>query len=191
MGATAPTTESAPQHMHRIPLPRIDIRSGPGDRRRGWIAAGALRIAVALGRGGIKADKREGDGATPAGSFRPVRLWWRKDRSPRPPTRLPARQIDPADGWCEDPTDRRYNRPIRLAPGAAGDRLARKDALYDFIIEIDHNTRPRIAGRGSAVFIHVARPGLGPTAGCIAMPAPALRRLLRRIGRNTRIVIHL
>ena len=179
------------RHMHRISLPRIDIRSGPGDRRRGWIAAGGLQIAVALGRGGIKADKREGDGATPAGSFRPVRLWWRKDRSPRPPTRLPARPIDPADGWCEDPADRRYNRPIRLAPGAAGDRLTRNDALYDLIIEINHNTRPRIAGRGSAVFIHVARPGLGPTAGCIAMPAPALRRLLRRLGRNTRIVIHI
>ena len=188
--ATARTLDGLPQLMHRISLPRIDIRSRPGDRRRGWIVAGALRIAVALGRGGIKADKREGDGATPAGSFRPLRLWWRKDRSPRPLTRLPARPIDPADGWCEDPADRRYNRPIRLEPGAAGDRLTRSDALYDLIIEIDHNTRPRIAGRGSAVFIHVARPGLSATAGCIAMPAPALKRLLWRIGRNTRIVIH-
>jgi L,D-peptidoglycan transpeptidase YkuD (ErfK/YbiS/YcfS/YnhG family) len=71
-----------------------------------------------------------------------------------------------------------------------GDRLTRIDALYDLVIEIDHNMRPRIAGRGSAVFIHVARPGLGPTAGCIAMPAPALKRLLHRLGRNTRIVIH-
>lgn len=176
--------------MHRISLPRIDVRSRPGDRRRGWIAAGSLRIAVALGRTGIKADKREGDGATPAGRFRPVRLWWRGDRSPRPAALLPARPIDLADGWCEDPADRRYNRPIRLEPGATGDRLTRGDALYDLIIEIDHNTRPRITGRGSAVFIHVARPGLGPTAGCIAMPAPALRRLLRRLGRNTRIVIY-
>jgi L,D-peptidoglycan transpeptidase YkuD (ErfK/YbiS/YcfS/YnhG family) len=185
-----PTLNPARQQMHPISLPRIDIRSRPGDRRRGWIAAGTLRIAVALGRGGIKADKREGDGATPAGSFRPVRLWWRKDRSPRPLTRLPTRPIDPADGWCEDPADRRYNRPIRLEPGASGDRLTRNDALYDLVIEIDHNTRPRIAWRGSAVFIHVARPGLRPTAGCIAMPAPVLRLLLRRIGRNTRIVIH-
>jgi L,D-peptidoglycan transpeptidase YkuD (ErfK/YbiS/YcfS/YnhG family) len=175
--------------MHRISLPRIDIRSGPGDRRRGWIAAGALRIAVALGRGGIKADKREGDGATPAGSVRPVRLWWRKDRSPRPPTRLPASPIDPADGWCEDPADRRYNRPIRLAPGAAGDRLARNDALYDFIIEIDHNTRPRIAGRGSAVFLHLGRPGLAPTAGCVAMPRGRMRQLLKNLGPRTEIDI--
>jgi L,D-peptidoglycan transpeptidase YkuD (ErfK/YbiS/YcfS/YnhG family) len=176
--------------MQRFTLPRIDVWPRPGDRRRGWLAAGPLRIAVALGRGGIKADKREGDGATPAGAYRPVRLWWRADRAPRPVALLPARPIDPADGWCEDPTDRRYNRPIRLAPGAAGDRLTRKDALYDMVIEIDHNTRPRVAGRGSAVFIHVARPGLGPTAGCVAMPPAALKRLLRRIGCNTRIVIH-
>jgi L,D-peptidoglycan transpeptidase YkuD (ErfK/YbiS/YcfS/YnhG family) len=176
--------------MQRISLPRIDIRSRPGDRRRGWLAAGSQRIPVALGRSGVKANKREGDGATPAGRFRPVRLWWRKDRSPRPAALLPARPINPADGWCEDPADRRYNRPIRLEPSASGDRLTRPDALYDLVIEIDHNTRPRIAGRGSAVFIHVARPGLTPTAGCVAMPAPALRRLLRRLGRNTRIVIH-
>jgi len=182
-------TPLAPQ-MHRISLSRIDVRPRPGDRRRGWISAGPLRIAVALGRSGVKADKREGDGATPAGRFRPVRLWWRKDRAARPAVLLPARPIDPADGWCEDPADRRYNRPIRLEPGAPGDRLTRRDGLYDLVIEIDHNTRPRIAGRGSAVFIHVARPGLAPTAGCVAMPVAALRLLLRRVGPKTRIVIH-
>jgi L,D-peptidoglycan transpeptidase YkuD (ErfK/YbiS/YcfS/YnhG family) len=176
--------------MHPISLSRIDVWPRPGDRRRGWLATGSQRIAVALGRGGIKADKREGDGATPAGRFRPVRLWWRGDRAPRPATLLPVRPIDPADGWCEDPADRRYNQPIRLLPGAAGDRLTRSDSLYDLIIEIDHNTRPRIARRGSAVFIHVARPGLAPTAGCVAMPAAALKRLSRRLGPNTRIVIH-
>jgi L,D-peptidoglycan transpeptidase YkuD (ErfK/YbiS/YcfS/YnhG family) len=176
--------------VHRISLPRIDVWTRPGDRRRGWLAAGPLRIAVALGRGGIRADKREGDGGTPAGRFRPLRLWWRADRALRPPTLLPTRPIGAADGWCEDPVDRRYNRPIRLESAAAGDRLARNDALYDMIIEIDHNTRPRVAGRGSAVFIHVAREGLAPTAGCIAMPAATLKRVLRRIGPKTRIVVH-
>jgi L,D-peptidoglycan transpeptidase YkuD (ErfK/YbiS/YcfS/YnhG family) len=171
-------------------LARIDVRRRPGDRRKGLIAAGPLRIAAALGRSGIKADKREGDGATPAGRFRPVRLWWRRDRLPRPRTPLPVRPIGPADGWCEDPADRRYNRAVKLPPGAAADRLRRDDALYDMVIEIDHNVRPRIAGRGSAVFIHVAKAGLAPTAGCIAMPAAALRRLLARLGPKTRIMIH-
>jgi L,D-peptidoglycan transpeptidase YkuD (ErfK/YbiS/YcfS/YnhG family) len=175
--------------MHRISLRKIDVRSRPGDRRRGWLMAGSQRIAVALGRTGIKADKREGDGATPAGRFRPVRLWWRKDRSPRPAALLPARPIDPADGWCEDPADRRYNRPIRLEPGATGDRLTRPDALYDLVIEIDHNTRPRIAGRGSAVFIHLAREGFLPTAGCVALRGDGLRHLLPRLRKNAAIEI--
>jgi L,D-peptidoglycan transpeptidase YkuD (ErfK/YbiS/YcfS/YnhG family) len=145
---------------------------------------------VALGRGGIKANKREGDGATPAGRYRLVRLWWRADRTPRPRTMLPTRPITVADGWCEDPSDRRYNRSIRMSPGQLGDWLRRTDALYDLIIEIDHNQQPRIAGRGSAVFIHVARPDMAPTAGCVSMPIMTLRRLLAHVGPDTTITIH-
>src|SRR5204863_4017282 len=111
------------------------------------------------------------------------------DRGPRPRTLLPARRITRQDGWCEDPSDRRYNHPIRLAKGQPGDRLWRDDRLYDLIIELDHNTRPRVRGRGSAVFIHVARPGFAPTAGCVAMPRARLHRLLEKIGKGTRIVI--
>jgi L,D-peptidoglycan transpeptidase YkuD (ErfK/YbiS/YcfS/YnhG family) len=182
---------SAYQHnMHRIALAKMDVRTRPANRRQGWLAAGPWRIPVALGRTGIRVNKREGDGATPTGCFRVIRLWWRPDRLPRPRTLLPTRPIGPSDGWCEDPADRRYNRAIRLQPGQAGDRLQRADALYDMIIEIDHNSRPRIAGRGSAVFIHVARAALAPTAGCIAMPAISLRRLLARLGPKTRIMIH-
>jgi len=167
----------------------IAVRTRPGSRRRGWLTAGPMRIPVTLGRSGIRADKREGDGGTPAGTFRPLRLWWRADRLPRPRTLLPVRPIRPQDGWCEDPRDRRYNRAIGLRPDAGGDRLWRDDRLYDLIVEIDHNTRPRVAGRGSAVFLHVARPDRGPTAGCIAMDTDSLKRLLVRLGLKTRIVI--
>jgi L,D-peptidoglycan transpeptidase YkuD (ErfK/YbiS/YcfS/YnhG family) len=188
MAAAAKTAYQ--QVMLRLTLARIDVRARPANRRQGWLAAGPWRIPVALGRTGIKANKREGDGATPAGCFRLVRLWWRPDRLARPPTGLPVRRIRPGDGWCEDPADRRYNSPIRLKPGGTGDGLSRVDALYDLMIEIDHNTRPRIAGRGSAVFILVARPRLAPTAGCIAMPATVLRQLIRHLGPKTTIRIH-
>ncbi|HET9715871.1 MAG TPA: L,D-transpeptidase family protein [Pseudolabrys sp.] len=167
----------------------MTVRRKAGDSRRGWLIVGGAAIPVALGRGGIKANKREGDGGTPRGVFRLRRLWWRGDRHPRPPTSLPARRIGPGDGWCEDPGDRRYNRWIKLPPHAEGDRLARPDNLYDFIIEIDHNTRPRIAGRGSAVFIHAAREGFAPTAGCVALEMKTLRRLLARLGPGTRIIV--
>ncbi len=170
------------------PLSSITIRTAAGNSRRGWLVADRQIIPVALGRGGIKADKREGDGGTPRGTFHPLRLWWRADRHPRPRTFLPVRAIGPDDGWCEDPANRHYNQAVRLGR-EGGDRLQRDDHLYDFIIEIDHNTRPRIAGRGSAVFLHLARDNFGPTAGCVSMTRPAMLRLLARIGPKTRIVI--
>jgi L,D-peptidoglycan transpeptidase YkuD (ErfK/YbiS/YcfS/YnhG family) len=175
--------------MRRKPLEKLTVRRKPGTPTRGWLIAGPWTLPVALGRGGMKANKREVDGGTPRGTFRPVRLWWRPDRGLRPATRLPVRRIRPDDGWCEDPTDRRYNKPVRVGAGSMADRLMRADALYDLIVEIDHNTRPRIAGRGSAVFIHLARPGFAPTAGCIALTGPALRRLVARLGPRTRIVV--
>jgi L,D-peptidoglycan transpeptidase YkuD (ErfK/YbiS/YcfS/YnhG family) len=102
---------------------------------------------------------------------------------------LPVRRITPDVAWCEDPADRRYNRPFRRSTRESGDRLWRADHLYDFVIEIDHNLRPRIAGRGSAVFLHVARPDRSPTAGCVAMPARDLLRLAHGLSRKTRIRI--
>ncbi|MCF8477480.1 MAG: L,D-transpeptidase family protein [Pseudolabrys sp.] len=170
-------------------LSRITIHRKPGDPCRGWLTAGPLVLPVALGRGGIKANKREGDGATPRGVFRLKRLWWRADRHPLPATRLPVQRIGADDGWCEDPADRHYNQPIKVPPNSNADRLARADNLYDFIIELDHNTRPRVAGRGSAVFIHAARPRFAPTAGCVALDINTLRRLLARLGPRTRIVV--
>jgi L,D-peptidoglycan transpeptidase YkuD (ErfK/YbiS/YcfS/YnhG family) len=118
-----------------------------------------------------------------------VRLWWRPDRAPRPRTLLPVRRIVPDLAWSENPADRRYNRPFWRSANEPGDRLWREDGLYDFIVEIDHNTRPRVAGRGSAVFIHIARPDKGPTAGCVAMDMAALRRLVASGRRRTRILI--
>jgi L,D-peptidoglycan transpeptidase YkuD (ErfK/YbiS/YcfS/YnhG family) len=180
---------SCATHSCDRPFTAIHVRAAAGRPQRGWLIAQGRTIPVALGRGGIRANKREGDGGTPKGIFRPVRLWWRFDRHPRPQTFLPVRRITPSDAWCEDPADRQYNRPIRLMPNAAGDRLTRDDHLYDFIIEIDHNTHPRIAGRGSAVFLHLARANFGPTAGCVAMTRSEMLRLLRRIGPQTRIEI--
>lgn len=175
--------------MRKQSLGNLLVRAKPGHRSRGWLMAGPLAIPVALGRGGIKANKREGDGGTPRGRFRLKRLWWRGDRLSRPRTQLPVRCIRTDDGWCENPRDRHYNQPVRLAADYQGDRLWRDDRLYDLIVEIDHNTRPRVAGRGSAVFVHVARPGFTPTAGCVALKADALLRLVARMGPRTRIEI--
>jgi L,D-peptidoglycan transpeptidase YkuD (ErfK/YbiS/YcfS/YnhG family) len=167
----------------------IALRRAPGNPREGRLALAHGVRRAALGRSGAKALKREGDGATPIGRFPVRQVLYRADRVTRPRTVFPLRAIRADDGWCEDPVDRHYNRPVKLPPKSTADRLARADRLYDFIIEIDHNTRPRVTGRGSAVFIHVARPGLAPTAGCVALDFNSLRRLLARLGPRTRIVI--
>jgi L,D-peptidoglycan transpeptidase YkuD (ErfK/YbiS/YcfS/YnhG family) len=176
--------------MRKTFLPAIHVRARPRRRSQGWLIAGHRAIRAALGRSGIKRSKREGDGATPSGRFHPVRLWWRADRLPRPRTLLPVRRIGPDDAWCEDPADRHYNRPFRRSANEPGDRLLRSDGLYDLIVEIDHNTRPRIAGRGSAIFLHVARDGFAPTAGCVALSRKDLLQLVSRLSPRTRIVIH-
>jgi L,D-peptidoglycan transpeptidase YkuD (ErfK/YbiS/YcfS/YnhG family) len=171
------------------PLFSVTVRAAAGQRTLGWLTAGGQTIKVALGRGGIRADKREGDGGTPRGTFRPRQVWWRADRHPRPATFLPVRAIGPEDAWCEDVSSRHYNQPVRLNSKQDGDRLRRDDHLYDFIIEIDHNTKPRVAGRGSAIFLHLARPNFSPTAGCVSMTKAAMLRLLKRLGPETRISI--
>src|SRR5262249_26079948 len=147
-------------------------------------------IKVAIGRAGIKVDKREGDGATPAGRYRLVRLWWRGGRRPPAPAMVAGGAVTPPGRGGEKPSRRRANPARPQRPPKNRRPPGRADALYDLIIEINHNQRPRIAGRGSAVFIHVARNDMTPTAGCVSMPAATLRRLLARLGPKTTITIH-
>jgi L,D-peptidoglycan transpeptidase YkuD (ErfK/YbiS/YcfS/YnhG family) len=175
--------------MRKLSFSLIRVRRGATGRSRGVLLAGRHEFPVVLGRAGIAANKREGDGTTPHGLFRLVRLWWRADRRRRPRTALPVRRIDRVLAWCEDPSDRRYNRPFSRSANEPGDRLWRDDHLYDLVIEISHNARPRVAGRGSAVFMHVARRDRSATAGCVALDAKDLLRLLGRLGPNTRIDI--
>lgn len=166
-------------------ISRIRVSRRPGTRHQGILRVGGLSLPVALGRSGIGADKREGDGRTPAGCWRILALLYRPDHGPRPVSRLPARPIRPHDGWCDDRADRRYNRPVTLPLGQARkvshEKMWRDDALYDLVLVIDHNQRPRVAGRGSAVFVHLARPGFKATEGCVALRRADMRRLLARL----------
>src|SRR5437870_12760329 len=117
--------------MRRRAFSLIRVRARPGRPTQGILLAGPLALPVVLGRRGIRANKFEGDGATPRGKFRLIRLWWRADRHPRPPTLLPVRRIGPTLAWCEDTTDRRYHRPFQRSAGDGGDRLWRADRPSD------------------------------------------------------------
>ena len=158
-------------------------------RTRGVLSLGALRLPCAIGRGGIVASKREGDGGTPAGRWRLTEVFWRSDHARRPRSSLPVRAIRPDDGWCDDPADRNYNRRVRHPYPASAERLWRDDGLYDIVVVLDHNRRPRVRGGGSAIFIHVARKDFGGTEGCIALRARDLRLLLASVGRSAHITI--
>lgn len=136
------------------------------------------RLRCAIGRSGIRCDKREGDGATPAGVFALNRVLYRPDRLARPRTILPVAPVDPDDGWCDAPDDDDYNRQVRLPYPASAENLWRDDHVYDLFVVTSHNTEPTLAGLGSAIFVHLARVDFGPTEGCVALALDDLQRVL-------------
>ncbi len=139
---------------------------------------GARRIRCALGRSGIAGDKREGDGATPAGTLSLLRVLYRADRNVPPDTELALAALRPDDGWCDAPEDASYNRQVRLPHGASCETLWRDDHVYDLIVVTDFNATPVAPHRGSAIFLHVARPSYAPTEGCIAFALEDLRLIV-------------
>lgn len=136
------------------------------------------RYRAALGHGGISAQKQEGDGATPVGVLPLRRVLFRADRLPRPRAAVPVSLLAPGDGWCDDPADPAYNCPVRLPHPARHEELWRGDGVYDVIGVLGWNDVPVERGRGSAIFLHVARDDYTPTEGCIALARPDLLAVL-------------
>lgn len=157
--------------------------------RRGRLTLGGLSFPCALGRSGCRVAKREGDGATPIGTWCVREVLFRPDRVRRPVAPLPARPLRPRDGWCDAAGDRNYNRSVRLPYPASAEQMWRTDHLYDVVAVLGYNDCPRSRGRGSAIFLHVAQPDLAPTQGCVAIALPHLLRLLRHLGRRAAIAV--
>jgi L,D-peptidoglycan transpeptidase YkuD (ErfK/YbiS/YcfS/YnhG family) len=182
------------------------------------LICGDLHFRCAIGRGGFTANKKEGDGCTPLGTFALRECWYRADRLGKPVTELPLRVIEEQDGWCDDPASGEYNRHIRTSPsplegeGRGGgvsssnyinktpplpnpppqggreysyERLWHENHVYDIIIPLGYNDNPVIPGKGSAIFLHVARANYEPTEGCIALALPDLLALLAACDNGT------
>jgi len=200
------------------PIAKIYVRSCGGDKQHGIIQAGNLRLPCALGRGGISARKREGDRATPRAKMRITAGFRQNHQSLLPVCGLRLRRIRANDGWCDAPEDANYNRLVRLPYKSSAEPLNRADNLYNIVFVLDWNMKPRIKGRGSAIFLHLARAKtqtdtearqtsrdnpaaktpvprghatrlFHPTAGCIALPLHAMRRLMPFLHRGTEIII--
>jgi L,D-peptidoglycan transpeptidase YkuD (ErfK/YbiS/YcfS/YnhG family) len=144
----------------------------------GRLSFRGMVFRAALGRNGVRRDKHEGDGTTPAGLLPLRRLMYRADRVAPPECVVPSEPIAPNDGWCDDVRQADYNRLIRLPHDGHYEELWRADDLYDMIGILGWNDAPVQRGRGSAIFIHLARPDYAPTEGCIALAMLDLRHLL-------------
>lgn len=156
----------------------------------GWLVFGDQSYRCALGKNGIHHHKTEGDNVTPEGTFPLREVWYRPDHVAKITTKLPVRPITPEDGWCDEPTSKDYNRSVRLPFVGSHEELYRHDEVYDIVVPIGYNDDPPVVGAGSAIFMHVARAGYTPTAGCVALKEDDLIALLEAIEADTQIVTH-
>ncbi len=154
------------------------LRAIRASATNGWLSTPKRSFACQLGLGGCTARKFEGDGATPIGRWPVIEVYYRADRLVRPKTLLPVTILRPGNGWCDDPGDRNYNRPVPLPYRASAEQLWRKDHAYDLIVVLDYNFSRRARNKGSAIFLHLAHDDLRPTAGCLAFSEPDLRQIL-------------
>ena len=161
----------------------------PHHPQRGQLHCGDHVFSCVLGRNGISALKREGDGATPTGKYPIRRVFYREDRVATPLTALPTTPIAKDDGWCDAPEDPNYNRLVKLPYPASAENMWRDDALYDIVVVIGHNDHPVTEGAGSAIFLHLAPPTNEFTAGCIALQLPDLLAVLRSVNATNVIEI--
>jgi L,D-peptidoglycan transpeptidase YkuD (ErfK/YbiS/YcfS/YnhG family) len=166
----------------------IVVRREGGIHVADW-GAGPRRCAV--GRAGIGEKLREGDGLTPLGRWPLRRVLYRADRMEAPRSRLAVAKIEPDDAWCDVPGDSHYNRLVRLPYASLEERLWREDSLYDLIVVVGFNDSPVVPGKGSAIFLHLARPDYGPTEGCVALSHDDLLDAVAQLGRSDRLVITL
>lgn len=157
----------------------------------GKLEGDGISARCAFGKGGMKPaeEKREGDGASPIGIWPVRRVWYRPDKGPAPETGIPALALRPGDGWCDAPGHPDYNRLIARPFPASHERMWRGDTVYDLVVELGYNDDPPVAGRGSAIFLHVARPGYVPTEGCIGLAEADLRLVLARLTGDSAIEI--
>ncbi|MGH6862871.1 MAG: L,D-transpeptidase family protein [Methylocella sp.] len=177
------------RELSRLVTTRFPRQSQAQEIPIGRFHAGPVVVRCAIGRAGIRQDKREGDGATPGGAFRLLGGFFRPDRVLRKAWSSPLRPVRPSDGWCDDPESALYNRHVVLPCRASHEKLWRADRLYDLVVVLDYNIRPRRKNRGSAIFLHCARPDFPPTLGCIALRLDDLRRLLPRLARNAVLTV--
>ncbi len=167
-------------------LTRLHVRVRSPHSTHGRLVGGWVNMAATIGRTGLTALKREGDGSSPLGHFRIVGGFYRPDRlGIRPRSGIPLQPLRPDDGWCDDPSDANYNRPVRRPYPRSHEAMWRDDHAYDVVLVLDFNLWPRMRGGGSAIFFHLAHADSRPTAGCLALKRADMLKLLPHLSTRT------
>lgn len=176
-------------YMKSDQLNNISLKTRRASAVTGIISFGNQHHFCTLGRSGISAFKHEGDGATPRANMNLHYVLYRADRLARPQTGLPIFPLTPEDGWCDDPQDANYNKPVAWPYAASAEHLWRKDNIYDLIVVLDYNLGPCKKQAGSAIFWHLSRPDLSPTQGCIATSQKDLLMMLKKCSPKTKLLV--
>ena len=158
-------------------------------KKSGYLKYKKFKFRCALGKGGIKQKEREGDFITPKGKFKLIKIYYRSDRIKKINSTLKKIKIKKNMGWCDDVSSNYYNKQIKINKKISHEKLHRKDNVYDIIVVLNYNLNPIIKGKGSAIFLHVAKKNYNKTQGCIALKKNELLYLISKIKKNTQIRI--
>ena len=151
---------------------------------------GKYRVKCAIGKRGIGNKKREGDKITPIGKFKIKTILYRKDRISHFKSKINKLSIRNNMGWCDDPKSKKYNKLIKIPFKGSAEKLYRKDNIYDIILVLNYNINPIRKGKGSAIFIHIARKSYKSTLGCIAISKRNLKKIIKEINKSTIVNIN-
>ena len=147
-----------------------------------------FKFKCSAGKNGKTTKKIEGDNKTPKGSYALGSLYYRKDRLPKPLTKLKVIEIKKNFGWCDDIKSKFYNKPIKINNKIRHEKLYRKDKKYDLLIPIKYNSTKPKKNKGSAIFLHLTN-NYKKTQGCIAIAKKDMLILLKLINKQTKIKI--
>ena len=148
------------------------------------------KLKCSVGKSGVKKVKKEGDLATPKGTFKLGLLYYRKDRIKLPKCKIKKKIIRKNMGWCNDSKSNKYNRQIKFPYNYSSEKLYKRENVYDLFLLIKYNTRPVIKEKGSAIFLHIAKKNYQPTQGCVAISKKDFLKILPLINNKTSIAIN-
>jgi L,D-peptidoglycan transpeptidase YkuD (ErfK/YbiS/YcfS/YnhG family) len=148
-----------------------------------------LKFRCGIGKAGIGIKKTEGDNITPRGTYKIVKIYYRKDRIKNIVSKFTLFEIKKNMGWCDDPKSKNYNKLISLPCNFSHEKLYRKDNIYDLILVLNYNFKPIVKNKGSAIFIHIQKNNFKKTKGCISLRKKDLLKITSLINKKTKVKI--